>query len=179
MCNGIITNLLSSTLCRDRGFMMNIYKTYIRPLMEYCGPLWNMGYIGDTRSLERVQKRWTKSVYGLGEMSYQNQLLTLDLFSFQGRLLRGDLILVWKIFNHECSIFPEQVFIMDTSSTRGHDFKIFMPRFNLDTRKYFFSVRIIRPWNSLSRDTVSCTSLTSFKVLLHRDLGQKLYEYDD
>ena len=159
--------------------MMNIYKTYIRPLMEYCAPLWNMGYIGDVRSLERVQRRWTKSVLGLGEMSYQSRLLTLDLFSFQGRLLRGDMILVWKIFNCECSISPEQVFIMDSSATRGHDYKIFMSRFNLDTRKYFFSVRVIQSWNSLSRDTVGSTTLANFKTLLHRDLGQKLYDFHE
>ena len=135
--------------------------------------------MGDLRALERVQRRWTRAVFGLDDKSYQDRQLTLDLFSFQGRLLRGDMILVWKIFNCECSISPEQIFIMDSSPTRGHDFKIFMPRSNLDTRKYFFSVRVIRPWNSLSSDTVRCTTLTSFKSHLHRDLGQKLYEFLD
>ena len=156
--------------------MMNIYKSYIRPQLEYCSQLWNLGYIGDTKSLERVQKRWTKAVYGLEELPYPDRLRRLNLFSFQGRLLRGDMILVWKIFNGKCAISPEQVFTMDNFITRGHRFKIFVPRTRLDARKRFFPVRVVQTWNSLGHDTVDCTTLDSFKSLLHRDLANRLYD---
>ena len=79
----------------------------------------------------------------------------------------------------KCAISPEQVFVMDNSITRGHDYKIYLPRTNLEVRKRYFSVRIIHEWNSLSNDTVCSTSLNAFKRLLHRDLGQRLFEYLD
>ena len=54
-CNGLTTNLLSSTLSRDSMFLMNVYTSHIRQLMEYCSCLWSVGYLGDMRLLERVQ----------------------------------------------------------------------------------------------------------------------------
>ena len=179
ICNGLTTNLLSSTLSREADFMMNIYRAYIRPQLEYCSSLWNVGYLGDMRLLERVQRRWTRAVRGLEDLPYCDRLLRLDLFSFQGRLLRGDLKMVWKIFNGKCAISPGQVFVMDNSITRGHQYKIYLPRTNLEVRKRYFSVRIIHTWNSLSNDTVCSTSLIAFKRLLHRDLGQRLFDYLD
>ena len=179
ICNGLTTNIFSSTLNRGADFLINIYKSHIRPQLEYCSPLWNVGYVGDLRILERVQRRWTRAVLGLEDLSYRERLSRLNLFSFQGRLLRADLILVWKIFNNKCAISPEQVFVMDNSITRGHSFKLYLPRINLDVRKRFFSVRVIHPWNSLADDTVCATSLDMFKCLLHRDLGQRLFDYLD
>ena len=43
MCNGLTTNLLASTLCREAPFLMNVYLTHIRHKLEYCCSLWNMG----------------------------------------------------------------------------------------------------------------------------------------
>ena len=135
--------------------------------------------MGDIRALERVQRRWTRSILGLEGIDYAERLARLNLFSFQGRMLRGDLILVWKIFNGKCAISPNQVFVMDSSITRGHSFKIFIPRTRLDKTRRFFSVRVIQSWNSLADDTVNSSALAIFKCLLHRDLGQKLYDFID
>ena len=178
-CNGLTTNLLSSTLSRDAVFLMNIYTSHVRPLMEYCSCLWSVGYLGDMRLLERVQRRWTRAVAGLEDLSYSERLNRLNLFSFQGRLLRNDLKMVWKIFNGKCAVDPDQLFVLDNSVTRGHDYKLFLPRSNLEVRRRYFSVRVIHVWNSLGADTVSSGSLEAFKRLLHRDLGQRLFQYLD
>ena len=154
--------------------MMNIYKSYIRPQLEYCSALWNTGYLGDLRVLERVQRRWTREVREVGSLPYNQRLERLNLFSLQGRLLRDDLILVWKIFNNKCALSHAQLFTLDTSPTRGHQYKLFLPRTRLDIRKRYFSIRVIKPWNSLGADTVSSDSLAKFKRLLYRDLGWKL-----
>ena len=178
-CNALITNILSSTLCRDPEFLLSIFKSLIRPNLEYGSCLWNYEYLGDTRALERIQRRWTRKVDRMQSLPYSERLQQLDLFSVQGRLLRADMILTWKIFNQECAINLEQIFILDRSPTRGHSRKLFLPRVNLDTRKRFFAVRVISTWNSLSNDTVNAVTLNKFKSLLHRDLGQRLYAYLD
>lgn len=33
--SGLSTNLLCSTLCRTRGFMLTLFTSHIRPLLEY------------------------------------------------------------------------------------------------------------------------------------------------
>ena len=158
--------------------MINIYVTHIRPLIDYASPLWNMGYVGDLKLLEGIQRRWTRSIDGLDGLSYDERLRKLDLFSLKGRLLRADLIIVWKIFNGKCAISVDDLFKLSPCiTTRGHSRKISVPKSKSDLRHRFFAVRVVKEWNSLSAETVEANTLAKFKRLLLIDLGQKLYEY--
>ena len=176
--NGLTSNLLGCTLSRDPSFLMNVYTSHVRPNLEYASPLWNVGYLGDLRLLERIQRRWTRAVSGMTDVPYDERLRRLDLFSFKGRLLRTDLILVWKILNGKCAIESDKIFTFVSGVRRGHRYKIFVPRTRLEVRRRFFSVRVISLWNSLSNDTVTADNINRFKSLLKRDLGNVLYEFD-
>ena len=95
--SGISSNLLRGTICRTPNFMRELYISHIRPLIEFCSPVWNLGYIEDMKRLESIQRRWTKQVDGLLHVEYYHRLKSLNLYSVWGRLMRADLILVWKI----------------------------------------------------------------------------------
>lgn len=180
VAGGLTSNFLSCTLNRNADFLLSIYKAHIRPILDYASPLWNLEYIGDLKLLEKVQRRWTRSVDDLFEVPYHDRLRRLNLFSYQGRLLRADLIMVWKILHGKCAISPSQLFSpAEYIGTRGHPYKLFLPRSRLDIRTRFFSIRIISTWNSLSQDTVTADTLEKFKGLLHRDLGDLLFQYAD
>ena len=178
-CNALSTNLFTSTICREQNFLLTAYKTLIRPKLEYACTMWSLGYLGDLRSLERVQKRWTREIRGLEDLPYSERLRRLNLFSVQGRLLRSDMVLTWKIFAGECAIHPSQLFELSASARRGHPRKIFLPRSNLEIRRRFFAIRVIHTWNALSEETACAATLRIFKRLLHRDLGQELFNYVD
>ena len=63
---------LKSTVCRSPEFMLFLFKTHIRPIIEYCSCVWHSGYIEDLRLLEKVQRRWTKQIEGLNSLSYDD-----------------------------------------------------------------------------------------------------------
>ena len=176
--SGMVSNYLKSTLCRSRKFMLSILKTHIRPLMEFCSSVWCTNYLEDLRLLESVQRRWTRHIDGLSDLSYDERLKDLDLYSVQGRLLRADLIMCWKIFHGLSSIAPEDLFLLDSHPrTRGHRFKIRHKFAYTEARKRFFSIRCISSWNSLPDSVVSSSTLQTFKSGLHKSLGQSLFEY--
>ena len=178
MVNNLTTNLLSSTLSRSPNFIMNVYRSHVRPLLEYASPLWNVGYLGDVRKLERVQRRWTRAVIGLSELPYDVRLQRLNLFSLEGRMLRSDLILVYKIIHNQCAIKFDEVFsYSQTGITRGHPYKLFKYRSDIELRKRFFSNRVINSWNSLSENTVMAETIEEFKANLLVDLGPRLYQF--
>ena len=170
------TNLLSSTLCREADFILNIYTGHIRPKLDYGSPLWNMGYIGDTRLIEGIQRRWTRAIDSISHLPYEQRLRELDLYSMYGRMLRADLILVWKIFNKQCAISPNDLFLPPLNQrSRGHSHKLQIRRCSLDVRKRFFSLRVASTWNSLSAEAVEAPTLNSFKSFIYRDLGDELF----
>ena len=178
--SGLSCNILRSTSCRSREFMITLYIAHIRPLLEFSSCVWNSGYVGDLKLLEGVQRRWTKQIQELDELPYWERLRTLDLYSVKGRLLRYDIIKYWKIFHNQCSISPEDIFVPAPQiSTRGHCYKLSHILSVYECRKRFFSVRAVSLWNSLPADVVQLESLNLFKAEVHSFLGDRLYEYHD
>ena len=175
---GLAQNLLKSTVCRSPEFMVAIFCTHIRPILEYCSVLWHTGYTGDLRILESVQRRWTKQVEHLSQLDYGSRLRALDMYSVSGRLLRADMIYCWKIFNGKCCIHPVTLFSpAPQRGTRGHQFKVGHVRVQTDVRRRAFSVRCVNQWNGLPRDVVTEQDYRTFKNKLATALGDKLYWY--
>ena len=136
-----------------------------------------MGYLGDTRLVESIQRRWTRAIEGLNHLAYEDRLRELNLYSMYGRLIRADIIQVWKIFNGLSAVAPNDLFELSSSQvTRGHSKKLQFRRCRLDTRKRSFAFRVVPLWNSLSAEAVEATSLPSFKAYIHRDLGAELFK---
>jgi len=71
---------------------------------------------------------------------------------------------------HVLSVIPvEDIFELDNSGhTRGHSLKWLKKQCRLDLRLYFFSERVVNLWNNLNDQSVTASSLNSFKSNLSR-----------
>ena len=52
------------------------------------------------------------------------------------------------------------------STTKGHNFKLFVQHANFNTRKWFFSIRIVDIWNRLPSNVVNASNAMCFELRL-------------
>ncbi|XP_059510326.1 adenylate kinase 2, mitochondrial isoform X1 [Stegostoma tigrinum] len=159
---------------KSREVMLQLYKTLVRPHLEYCVRFWSPYYRKDVEALERVQRRFTRMLPGLEGLSYEERLTELGLFSLERRRKRGDLIKVYKIMRGMGRVDSQRPFPRaGLTATRGHSFKVLGGRYRGDVRGTFFTQRVVSAWNTLPVVVVEAESLVTFKRLLDNAHGQQ------
>ena len=106
------------------------------------------------------------------DMSYEERLLELSLYSLADRRIRGDMILMYRLVWGDMDLDYKKFFIDVEGSCRwslrkGHSLAVkpkveespYMP----DVRRQFFTQRVIEPWNSLPEEVVTSESVDAFK----------------
>ena len=140
-----------------------LYKAIVRPHLEYCIQAWRPYRKKDIDMLERIQRRATKIIPELRDLSYEERLKECSLTTLETRRLR-DQIEVFKILNGYENIDRNMFFAPKKNSrTRGHEEKLVKDQCRLDIRKHSFSQRTINEWNKLSTDCVTASSVNMFK----------------
>jgi len=136
---------------------------------------WNL--LKNIRKLESVQRRATKLISSLYDLSYTERLQRLNLPSLLYRRSRMDLIMTYKIINGLVDVDMNYFLTVNANAnhTRCNGLKLYKSRFNSNTRKFSFSQRII-DWNSLPNDVVTAPNVFIFKTkldvfLLNRRFG--------
>jgi len=107
-------------------------------------------------------------IRGLEPLSYEDRLRELglsSLLSLEKRRHRGDLIAAFQYLKGAYRKDGEGLFTrVCRDRTRGNGCKLKDSRFTLDIGKKFFTMRVMRHWNRLPRETVTAPSLEVFKA---------------
>ena len=166
----------------DKDMFLLLYKALVRPHLEFSSCIWSPGLKYNIDAVERVQRRATKIIPALKDLSYTDRLKSLNLETLEYRRKRADLLETYRIMNsiHDldnschCSRCPDKVMLQQTlnRSTRGHSMKLQIQEAT-GCRKNFFSTRVAPLWNKLSEKNVSSPTINSFKHNLSKDLSNK------
>jgi len=119
--------------------MVRLYKTLVRPHLEYCVSLWSPHYTKDKELLERVQHRFTQMIKEVRDKDYLDRLKKLNLWTLEERRNRADVIELSKINKGFTTVHFEFLFTLDCNNkgTRGHLAKLSEARCQKDVRKLF------------------------------------------
>jgi hypothetical protein len=153
--------------CSNKKNIVRLYKSFIRPIVEYSSIIWCPYTSNNINKIERVQKRMCRMLPNLKGLSYQNQLRRMGLLSLQARRLRYQLITIYKM-HHGVSNVDIGDFFTKTQArrTRGHCSNLMQKYAKNNYRLNFFTVSSISLWNKLTQEAVNASSLTLFKNYL-------------
>ena len=95
--NQILGLIKKTFAAKNEDNISHLYKTLVRPFLEYANVIWGPIYKGDQKLVEAVQRRATKLISNISNLSYETRLRYLNLPSLHHRRRRGDMITVFKI----------------------------------------------------------------------------------
>ena len=173
-----ILGLIRRTLTYlDNATLVLLYKSLVRPHLEYANVVWSISFKKDINKLEGVQRRATRLIPRLRELDYISRLKLLKLPSMAFRRTRGDMIEVYKRCH---GLYQTGQLLVKSKEprTRGHSLKLHLESCTTRVRHDFFSQRVVSLWNSLPNDVVTATSVNSFKNQLDNHWRSFMYDLD-
>ena len=103
-----------------------LFKTTVRPLLEYASVVWQPHFKKDIDMLQKVQNRC---------LALSPDPLIIE--SLEERRKPVDLVGTYKILHHEYRC--EKFFFRPLKELRGHQYKLYKVKVNTDVRKPFFT----------------------------------------
>ena len=97
--NKILSMISRSFTYKSKDAILQLYKSLVRPLLEYWVQAWRPHLQKDINLIEKVQRRATKLIDSFRNLSYHERLLKLGITTLEARRMRGDLIEIF--LNHD------------------------------------------------------------------------------
>ena len=164
-----------SFITLDTRTLPLLYKSMVRPHLEYGKVIWGPHYKGDQVMVEKVQKRATKLIPCIQHLPYDQRLKILKLPSLMYRRRRGDMLQTFKIVTNRVNVNKDHFLKFNEMHTRGHQYKLRKPMSTKLVRSQCFSHRIVNDWNSLSQEVVQAKTMNEFKTKI--DIYWKDHQY--
>ena len=165
--NRILGCIKSSVRSRWREGILPFYSALVRVHPESCIQVWSPQHRTDMDLLERDQRMAAEMIRGLEHLCSEEKLRELGLFSLQKRSLQRDHRAAFQYLNRAYKKDRGGYFTRACGDrTRSNGFKVKVGRFRADVRKKLFTLRVVRHWDTLTREAVAAPSLQLFESRL-------------
>ncbi|EYB97415.1 hypothetical protein Y032_0141g2258 [Ancylostoma ceylanicum] len=172
--NRIMYSSFRALSTRNPSVLLRVFKTYIRPILEYGTVVFNPSKRKSILELENVQNSFTRKllirVMGFLYDSIPTSVVrnkNLGLHSLSYRRRKHDLLLVYKIVHGLVGLAPNSMFEVRASCTRGSADKLIIARPRKSIRRRFFVYRAGTDYERLSKKQFIPSKLSSFERLLN------------
>ena len=112
-------------------------------------------------------------IQGMEHLPCEDRLRELGLFSLEKRRLQGDLTVGFQYLKRTQKKDGDKLFSKACSNrTRGNGFKLKKGRFRLDTKKIFFTMRVVKTLEQVARRSGRCPIPGNIQGEVGRDSKQ-------
>ena len=162
--NQILGLIRRNIAYRDKRLIIPLYMSLGRPHLEYCIQAWRPHMRKYIDKLERVQRRETRLISEISQLSYEERLQQCRLTTLEKRRIRGDQIEVFKIM-HGYEGLNKDMFFRIKNDISNLEWLFTKARLCplVMLRKYTFSQRVVNDWNKLPEECINATSVNMFK----------------
>ncbi|XP_071152112.1 uncharacterized protein [Mytilus edulis] len=168
----------------DTDTFVPLYKTLVRTHLEFASSVWHPYKIKYVDMIENVQRRATKQLPGLKNLTYSERLQKLKLPSLNFRRVRGDMIELYKTLNgkydKEAAQFVKLWKDMDNTNrvTRQQSENISTESKNRIKEECLCSTSV-KTWNTLPEIIVTSPTTNTFKNRLDKYWKNQTMMYED
>lgn len=174
-----INAIFRSFQTRETSFLIDMYKIFVRPILEYATTCWSPFLAKDVRLIESVQRTFTRRIPALSgqNLSYLERLEKLQLERLDLRRLKADLLMAYRILHGYMDVdansilkFHQQAYAsyggLQISGTR---LRLSKPPAHLNSRKNYFGIRVVKYWNLIPEHIRLAKNVSVFKRYLNSE----------
>ena len=176
--NAALGMILRSFHYRKKFTLVHLFKTFVRPKLEFAVASWCPWLEKDIDALEKVQQRAVRAMSDVRGRDYEEKLKDAGLCLLTERRTRGDLIEAFKVIKGMNNVDRDEWFdltsretsrptranstIEDGTETRRSNI-LYELRAKKEMRKNFFTIRVVQKWNELPESVRTAESVNAFK----------------
>lgn len=175
--NKISFTLLKSLKSNKHQFLINMFCSYVRPILEFGSQIWNPFFAKDIQKIEKIQKRYLQAVYRRANFLQYNENITIPryeellklykLSSLKDRRQKTDLKTFHQHIWGKINIKNNNSYQFQQSITRGGNTKITHKPCKTFIRHNSFFIRSVREYNKLPME-IKKNNPRKFAILLEQ-----------
>ena len=162
---------------RNKRDMVPLWKTFVRPKLEFGVAAWCPWQEGDMKIMEKIQERFVKMLSDVRGETYEDRLSNAGLTTLKERRARGDLIEAFKTLKGLNNVDKQKWFeikgeaakstrattiVTETGESRREN-ALGVEGARTEVRKNSYTVRTAKAWNKLPDELRNQKTVNGFK----------------
>ena len=151
----------------DTKTLLQLYKSFIRPHLEYCSIVWDPYLAKDIEAIEKVQRFGLRTCLKQWDLNQEELLQVANVVSLASRRSQAKLNHLYKIVN-ELADYPNAPLLpkmhhYNSRRSNSRQFNNVQHRARTTQFQRSFFPDTIKKWNLLPAEALAVQSLPSFK----------------